>query len=136
MENRSFEYGEPMSIPIPELQLLSAMLIRAICDLSCTCSQKVRREARDWFKAKDDQAPFSFIWSCSHLGVCPDFFRSIVVDSGLLVTHHDIRVSPDNLKEVLSNRSFGVESQFTLGLIDVIGEPVSFAEVVCLVKQA
>jgi hypothetical protein len=90
IDNSYFDrYSKPSRIP--EHSLLKALLLRSFMDLhldpnckeefgSC-CNQDpkyCKREARKWFR--DDRFfPFSFLWTCQHLGISSAYFKNKLI---------------------------------------------------------
>lgn len=57
----------------PERELLAGVLDRAIRDasgLGWDCDRWIQESALEWFDSKSLE-PFSFLWICSHLDLCP-----------------------------------------------------------------
>ena len=63
-----------------EHALLYAILVRALldfCNIRFEISSASRRDAAKWF-ASDSKKPWSFLWLCSHLEVCPKRVREFL----------------------------------------------------------
>jgi len=59
----------------PERELIFNVLFRAIADCVCQSGGRdlkhIRKDAGHWFNS-DSMHPFSFLWCCEHLNLCPD----------------------------------------------------------------
>ncbi len=119
----------------PEKRLLSAVIIRALCDLSCTNKQEVRRDARQWFESRKKH-PFSFLWICQHLKLPPQKILMVLDTTGVLVIDHEVSLSPDNLEKTLSSRLVPEDARDPRTDANVSNASVLLAEFLSEVNQA
>ena len=111
----------------PEYRLLSAVVLRAICDLSCTAKQEIRRDARYWFTS-DKTDPFSYNWICQHLDIPPQRIRHMLNLVGVFAVNHSIALSPDNLIEAFSTRLLSKQNGSIAFYTYVPDTPISATE--------
>lgn len=136
MENFNIEDdSEDILARQPERQLVSAVMIRAILDLSCTIPSHEQRDARAWFDSESED-PFSFRFCCQILAISPESVIKLLDSGNVLEASHQVCLRSDNLKEVLSLWRANKNSELVPAITDKANAARYLADFFSEVNQA
>jgi len=79
----------------PHRNLLAAILARGISDAAYSyhgLNDAVSRQAQGWLRSESED-PWSFIWICGHLDLCPILVRMRVMDGTAIESLESFRPS-------------------------------------------